>query len=792
MNFKKKLTTIVLFISICANTQPPSALHNQFVGGIALMVCINRGSGEHLANENQDLNRQQFERVYRTFWAECLLQALSVGHHDIRQEFNALQRIFDPEQRIGRGQSILRNLGNQCRNRSDARCAEINQAVRLFDEAMANMSTEWNNYRNRVAAIRREATEQVAKEKREAEERAQQERELVQRQQNQVFSDSVVAFANNWFGAIIQRGQWETTADFEVRRAAFFNDSTEFYFRRFAMMVTDSIVSAMSNVYIQLGDYDADTRTFPIGLHGSRRHSFQAATLSPNNRISIANVVGSIAVALSEARNLRGGQRSEMLEQLQSVTATLRLSRIQLPEAQRQHFVQQEKTLNELILFTLAVNPADVRIVIQNEAFETDRGVRFRRFLYPSAVYADSLQKYDIDAHQFIGEALQHNRRLQLDTTNNVDIVFRGRYLWTDNPRAANLELNYRDLVKERQEEIENWKRRITAENLQNLTIETSRGRVKIEVGKPLDLGEFRDTVSGRVNQLALSTRGWRDFSINRSQVFSFSTNRRGVVTEIRVVNADHRLGFEIFDTETKSIAQAIKPIQGTAVIPEPAPIVSAPMPAPEPQLRPTQEERPRQELQEQQSTTQTTQQRTTPQREPREPRERTPRESNTENVFLLSIRPEFIAQTAVMGIGLNIEFGAILGNGLFLSGDFGGGAIYWGGGFNIGYCFNKDGTAKNVLGATFGPRFAVKLVDFMVQPPFSIRESGINTSFGGIFHKLMLGGQNNFDLTNRLMFGHRDNPVLYISDRNRFVYEKGLNLSYSVSIGYTLTRRQK
>jgi hypothetical protein len=163
----------------------------------------------------------------------------------------------------------------------------------------------------------------------------------------------------------------------------------------------------------------------------------------------------------------------------------------------------------------------------------------------------------------------------------------------------------------------------------------------------------------------------------------------------------------------------------------------------------------------------------------------------NRNSAFLLSVRPELVMGTAVANVGLNVEIGAILENGLFLSGDFGGGAIYFGGGFNIGYCINQDGNAKNVIGATLGARFALKPVEFMIHPPISTTEFGINTSLGGIFHKLMIGGQNNLDITNRLMFGHRSNPVIFRVNNNQFFYEDGVNITWSLGIGYTLTRKR-
>jgi len=170
--------------------------------------------------------------------------------------------------------------------------------------------------------------------------------------------------------------------------------------------------------------------------------------------------------------------------------------------------------------------------------------------------------------------------------------------------------------------------------------------------------------------------------------------------------------------------------------------------------------------------------------------------DKDRDNHFVFSLRPEFVAGTAIAGVGLNMELGAIIGDGLYISGDLGGGAIYFGGGFNIGYCINKDGNVKNALGATAGALLLLRPVEFIVQPSFGfpsfgVKEYGVNTSFGGVFHKLMIGNQNNFDITNRLMLGHRKNPVDYISRNNIFIYESGVNLTWSLGVGYTLTKKR-
>ncbi|MCL2844433.1 MAG: hypothetical protein FWE23_03145 [Chitinivibrionia bacterium] len=164
--------------------------------------------------------------------------------------------------------------------------------------------------------------------------------------------------------------------------------------------------------------------------------------------------------------------------------------------------------------------------------------------------------------------------------------------------------------------------------------------------------------------------------------------------------------------------------------------------------------------------------------------------------MFLLSIRPEFVAGTSVMSAGATIEIGAILKNGFYLTGEIAGGAIYYGGGLNLGVCINRDGFVRNVLGVNAGYRNSVLTAEFTQNDKVYISKNGTNTSFGGAFWKLMFGNAGNFDISNKILFGQRNNPVSFRKNYNDgsdgFVYEEGLNITYSLSIGYTLTKRRQ
>ncbi|MCL2845970.1 MAG: hypothetical protein FWE23_11090 [Chitinivibrionia bacterium] len=164
--------------------------------------------------------------------------------------------------------------------------------------------------------------------------------------------------------------------------------------------------------------------------------------------------------------------------------------------------------------------------------------------------------------------------------------------------------------------------------------------------------------------------------------------------------------------------------------------------------------------------------------------------ESEFKSYRVFSVRPEFITTGAVMGVGATAEFGKINTNGLYLSSELSLGAAFLGGWFNIGMCFNKDGGVKNVLGLGAGAHFSGAYVDFRnYNGTWLGRDKEINMNFVGAFHKLLIGREKNIDITNRFMLGYRRNPVDFLKETDSFVYDNGLGMAYTLSIGYTLTR---
>ena len=159
---------------------------------------------------------------------------------------------------------------------------------------------------------------------------------------------------------------------------------------------------------------------------------------------------------------------------------------------------------------------------------------------------------------------------------------------------------------------------------------------------------------------------------------------------------------------------------------------------------------------------------------------------------FVFSISPEFVQGSAVMGAGGSVELGVIGKNNFYFTGELNGGGIYYGGGVNIGGCFNKDGNVKNVLGISAGYRNTLYFIDFTKNGEILTTQTGNNISAGGGFYKLMFGKANNFDVTNKLLFGFRKNPVSYKQSNGEITYEEGFNMTYVLGVGYTLTKSKK
>lgn len=158
---------------------------------------------------------------------------------------------------------------------------------------------------------------------------------------------------------------------------------------------------------------------------------------------------------------------------------------------------------------------------------------------------------------------------------------------------------------------------------------------------------------------------------------------------------------------------------------------------------------------------------------------------------FVFSLRPEFVMESSVMGAGMSVELGGIGKKGFCLTSELDGGSIY-GGGLNIGWCFNKDGNVKNVLGISGGYHNTLHFVDFTKDNIVEQSAIGTNTGIAGVFWKLMFGKNKNFDITNKFLVGLRKNPVDYDWGGGCFIYEEGINFTYICGIGYTLTKGKK
>jgi hypothetical protein len=159
---------------------------------------------------------------------------------------------------------------------------------------------------------------------------------------------------------------------------------------------------------------------------------------------------------------------------------------------------------------------------------------------------------------------------------------------------------------------------------------------------------------------------------------------------------------------------------------------------------------------------------------------------------FVFSFRPEFVSETSVMGAGASIELGGITENSVYFTGEFSGGRNYVGIGFNIGGCLNKDGAIKNVFGISAGLHGMAHIIDFTKNGEILTSQVGSNISVAGGFYKIMFGKKKNFDVTNKLLFGFRRNPVSYKHSIGYVTYEDGLNMTYILSIGYTLTKSKR
>jgi len=162
-------------------------------------------------------------------------------------------------------------------------------------------------------------------------------------------------------------------------------------------------------------------------------------------------------------------------------------------------------------------------------------------------------------------------------------------------------------------------------------------------------------------------------------------------------------------------------------------------------------------------------------------------KEKENGKYFVFSLRPEFF--TVIGGataVGADVELGHIGKSGFYFSTDFNGGARYWGGGFNFGGCINKDGRIKNVIGFEGGLWNAVIKVygKSDTYDRFYMGTNYLNLSWGGGFWKFLFGGnKGNFDITDKILFGRRDDILSGAGWH--------FNATYSLSAGYTLMKKK-
>jgi hypothetical protein len=158
---------------------------------------------------------------------------------------------------------------------------------------------------------------------------------------------------------------------------------------------------------------------------------------------------------------------------------------------------------------------------------------------------------------------------------------------------------------------------------------------------------------------------------------------------------------------------------------------------------------------------------------------------------FVYSMRGEYVMMSEVKGIGGCIELGRIGKGGFYNTSQFSGGFKYWDYEQNLGACLNKDGVKGNyrsIIGASIGIR-----VVFTEKFYYEGNEHTLgHTGFGGVFYKLLFGDKNNFDITNKFMFGLLMNK--YHADYYSIegMYSPAtVNLTYVLSVGYTLTKKR-
>jgi len=162
---------------------------------------------------------------------------------------------------------------------------------------------------------------------------------------------------------------------------------------------------------------------------------------------------------------------------------------------------------------------------------------------------------------------------------------------------------------------------------------------------------------------------------------------------------------------------------------------------------------------------------------------------------ILLSLRNEVLAVVGeISTVGLIFEAGLLDRRGFYIGVDLGGGINYYGVGINAGYSFNTYDRTTHIAGLSGNFHHTDLVVRFVTDEGASYaREIGLNRAYGGIFWKIIPGGETKlFDVTNKMLFGYKHDSAWYDYDIGEIVRKEGFTVTYSFSLGFNLIRRSK
>lgn len=162
---------------------------------------------------------------------------------------------------------------------------------------------------------------------------------------------------------------------------------------------------------------------------------------------------------------------------------------------------------------------------------------------------------------------------------------------------------------------------------------------------------------------------------------------------------------------------------------------------------------------------------------------------------LVYSFRPELTLGMArsANGVGGAAGFGVIHDN-LYTGADISGGAYYFGGDANIGIYLKSGDYIGNVFGLNLGfwrRSAALEIPDGDIV----LGEENENTfAIGGMFWKFLYGKQSCVDVTNKIMFGYRDELTAFASyDPKGYTIRKQRKFAavYSFSVGLTIKKSE-